>query len=211
MKNTIDELYDLLVQSDLHNNQLKSCLKQKIIEMGVPRFVREIATPLSEKVGNKWEEKEITLFMEHFYTSQMNAVLNDFILQNGSTNRCEMPKILVCTTVGETHLLGCTLVQALLCDRGAVCINLGTELPIVEIIRATEYYQPSVLGLSFSSVFNKRLMVAVINQIREKLSPNVELWVGGQGIKNISVTSNAKVLIDVDEILEAYDCLLKKI
>lgn len=72
-------------------------------------------------------------------------------------------------------------------------------------------YQPSVLGLSFSSVFNKRLMVAVINQIREKLSPNVELWVGGQGIKNISVTSNAKVLIDVDEILEAYDCLLKKI
>ena len=208
MKKTIDEIYHLLIQSDLSNNQLKPYLKKELTEIGIKRFIQEIAEPLGVKVGEKWDNKEITLFIEHFYSSQMNAILNEFVLQNESICKHDNPKILLCTTVGEKHLLGCTLINALLSQQGAFCINLGSELPIVEIIRAVNYYQPNILGLSFSSFFNKRLMIAVVNQIREKMPSNVELWIGGKGAENTNIHS-AKVLISVDEILKSYSNILK--
>ena len=51
-------------------------------------------------------------------------------------------------------------------------------------------------------------MIAVVNQIREKMPSNVELWIGGKGAENTNIHS-AKVLISVDEILKSYSNILK--
>ena len=71
------------------------------------------------------------------------------------------------TLTGEAHGLGLLMVECLLALQGARCINLGTQMPVLEVVRATQAHGPHVVGLSFSSSFPARLapdLVAVAHR-----------------------------------------------
>ena len=200
----VNAIFSLLMTGQQDNCEFQLQLKEKVNELGVTQFIGEVATPLGGLVGEKWQENKTHIFIEHFYTSQMNQLLNDLILHNESIYQLGTPKVLLCTVMGERHALGSSMAQALLCNQGAFCINLGSELPISEIVNAVAYYQMNVVGLSFSVVFNKRMMISIVKQLREKLPAHIELWIGGSGAKSLTHIANIKVLISVDEIIEAY-------
>lgn len=200
----VNAIFGLLMRGQQDDYKFQLQLKEKVNELGVKQFISDVATPLGILVGKKWQENKAYIFVQHFYTSQMNGLLNDLILHNESIYQLGTPKVLLCTVTGEKHTLGSLMAQAILCSQGAFCINLGSELPISEIVNAATYYQMNVVGLSFSTVFNKRMMISIVKQLRDKLPSNIELWIGGSGAKSLIRIANIKVLISADEIIEAY-------
>lgn len=195
-----------LLSSSQQLNELKYQLHTKIDEIGVVSFIRDIATPLGILVGEKWQTNQLPVFVEHLYAAQMNEVLNTIIVHNDAIYHAGTPKVLLCTVTGERHTLGNMMVQALLCSEKAFCLNLG-ELSVTEIIHAASYYEINVVGISFSVMFNKRMMHAMVTQLRKNLSHKTELWIGGGGIRHhhlLNPINNIKVLDKVDDILSAY-------
>jgi methanogenic corrinoid protein MtbC1 len=163
---------------------LQNVLREKLQALGIHEFITEIAQPLSIAIGEKWEEGTINVFMEHFYTQQLDSLLNNFIINSELNSRENIPRVLLTTLSGEKHRLGLTMVQALLCAENVFCVNLGVEMPRSEIINAIAVYNINILGLSFSSAFPKRMMNSALLQLRSKIPAEIDLWIGGGGIQS---------------------------
>ncbi len=208
MKNSdfIDYVLQILMSNEKNQN-LYTILNEKLQELGIVEFIEQVAQPLTAAVGEKWFDSSIDVFDEHFYTQQMNAVLNNWVADYLSNeNNINYPRMLLTTLSGEKHGLGLAMVQAVLCTQNVFCINLGTELPISEFDKVIRNYKINIVGLSFSLFFPKRIIVAGTNQLRSMLPPEVELWVGGEGVKNIQEFSpEVKKLFSPHEILTALN------
>lgn len=208
MKNSdfIEDVLQILMSNEKNQNVVYRILNEKLQELGIVEFIEQIAQPLTTSVGEKWFDSSIDIFVEHLYTQQMNAVLNNWIADYLSKENTNCPRMLLTTLSGEKHSLGLAMVQAILCTQNVFCINLGTELPISEFDKVIQRHKINIVGLSFSVFFPKRIMVAGINQLRAMLPPEVELWVGGDGVKNVQELSpDVKKLFSPHEILLALN------
>ena len=71
------------------------------------------------------------------------------------------------------------MAQALLALSGCQCISLGLQTPLNEMVAAVHSQRADVLALSFSSYASRKDVVDNLQQLREQLPPQVEIWVGG--------------------------------
>jgi methanogenic corrinoid protein MtbC1 len=199
----IDDILNLLVLHDV--KKLRKILDKKLKKLGVFDFVEQIAQPLTVLVGEKWADGSISIFTEHCYTEQMSQVLNSV---EPSKFECDetLPRILLATLSGERHTLGLDMVKALLSEQKACCINLGAEVPLLEIPQAAINYKVNVVGLSFSSSFPKRAINESLKKLRANLPENIALWIGGTGAKHLTkLPENVETSCSVAEILAVFE------
>jgi hypothetical protein len=194
-----------LLMANEKNQELYCILNEKLQACGIVEFIEQVAQPLTTAVGEKWLSGSMDIFIEHFYTQTINEVLNNWVAYylNNESN-INGPRVLLTTLSGEKHGLGLAMVQAILCTQKVFCMNLGTELPISEFDKVIRHYKINIIGLSFSSFFPKRIIPAGINQLRSVLPPEIELWIGGEGVKGVQELPNeVKILFSPQDILSA--------
>ncbi len=213
-QNLVNELHVLLLESQVNSSailQFSHLMREKLKEIGLARFVEEVAMPLGEIIGDSLEQCQLSVFMEHSYTVLMVELLSEFILQEKKNvyEKQEL-KILLSSFSGEKHILGLFMVEASLCEAGAFCINLGAELPVHEIVNAAYNYEVDVIGITISNFFNKRLAKSLIKEIRSTFPPHIEIWVSGSGANFVDGIPSVKVLTDSTSLLTAYQDTKKK-
>ena len=208
----VNHILTLLMQHQQGDNAFKSILRQKANEIGIVKFIEEVAHPLGVAVGEKWFQGEMNVFIERYYSTQISEILNDLIVENDVHAQPKQPRILLGTLSGEKHILGLTMTQTLLCAQGAFCINLGAELPPSEFVDAVEYFKSNVVGFSFSPVFPKRMMSSLLRQLRTDLPIEIEIWVGGKGTQELEENIDGiSIMNTVDEIIVAYQSTLYRL
>jgi DNA-binding transcriptional MerR regulator/methylmalonyl-CoA mutase cobalamin-binding subunit len=178
----IEDIIGLLISHDVKT--IRTILEKKLKKLGAFHFVENIAQPLTFLVGEKWANGSISVFSSHCYTQLMSQVLNTVQPANFQWDD-NLPRILLTTLSGERHTLGLDMVKAILSEQKAYCINLGAELPLLEIPQAARNYEVNVVGLSFSSSFSKRAINESLKKLRADLPENIGLWVGGTGASQL--------------------------
>jgi cobalamin-dependent methionine synthase I len=134
----------------------------------------------------------------------MSLILTNAAIRKERDSK-NIPRILLTTLSGEKHTLGLAMVQALLFNENACCINLGAELPLSEFQKAAKDYHVNIVGLSFSSAFPKRTMLPALTELRRNLPAEIDLWIGGTGAKQISVLPDGiQALYSPSEIIAAF-------
>jgi methanogenic corrinoid protein MtbC1 len=199
----IEDVINLLISHEI--KKLRKILEKKLKKLGVFDFVEQVAQPLTVAVGEKWADGVISVFSEHCYTEQMSQVLNNVETSNF---KCDdtMPRILLTTLSGERHTLGLDMVKALLTEQQACCINLGAELPLLEIPQAAIFYNVNIVGLSFSTSFPKRAMFQSLEKLRADLPENIALWIGGTGARQLTKLPNGiDISCSTAEILAVFE------
>jgi MerR family transcriptional regulator, light-induced transcriptional regulator len=83
----------------------------------------------------------------------------------------------------------------LLALEGAVCIPLGTQMPLTEIGRAAHAHQVDIVALSFSAAFPRRQLGAVLQPLRQLLASHVALWAGGAGVAGLVTSEPGQQLL----------------
>lgn len=176
--NELEALLALIKQHDAAGYVY--ALQQKLAREGLMHFVQDIVAPLTYQVGLAWEEGRFEVFEEHLFTELSKRVLRQAIaaLPRGQGS----PRILLTSVPEEQHILGLLMVEAVLALEGAECIPLGTQMPLLEISRAAVAHQVDIVALSFSSAFPGRQIPGLLQQLRQLLPPDVELWAGGGGM-----------------------------
>jgi len=195
----LEELLAMIKQHDAATYQ--QAMQQRLARQGLQRFVQDTVAPLTQQVGEHWEDGRFEVFEEHLFTELTKRLLRQAIatLPGGPRG----PRVLLTSVPEEAHLLGLLMVEALFALEGAECIPLGTQMPLLEIGRAAEAHQADIVALSFSAAFPQRQIPSLLQQLRLVLPKNTELWAGGAGVARIAKTDDADLLTTLDEALGA--------
>jgi methanogenic corrinoid protein MtbC1 len=177
-------------------------LSQLLLQRGLQQFVMSVLAPLNTAVGDAWARGDITTFDEHLYTESVHAVLR--VVLAGMRPAGERPRVLLTTLPQEQHGLGLLMVEALLTSENARCISLGTQTPLSDIVGAADAHRADVVGLSFSESFPTRLAMACIRSLRNALTPDVEMWIGGRATARLgSLPEGVTRILTLEELLPA--------
>jgi DNA-binding transcriptional MerR regulator/methylmalonyl-CoA mutase cobalamin-binding subunit len=197
----LDEALGLLVTHQIKN--LRVLLEKQLKKIGIFAFIEEVAAPLTIAVGDNWANGTLSVFAEHCYSAQLYTLLTSVINTKPAPN--DTPVILLATLSGEKHTLGLVMVQALLFEQGAYCINLGSELPLIEFPKAVSHYHANIVGLSFSIAFPKRIILSALVELRANLHPEISLWIGGTGVKQLdTMPVGVQEFTTATEVITAY-------
>lgn len=153
-------------------------LQAALAELGLERFVLELATPLSRGVGEAWARGELDVAQEHLYTEQLQNLLRAHLTQLPSVTGA--PRVLLTTVPGEEHTLGLLCAQCLLAGRNAACTSLGAQTPLADIRQTLHSGRYDVLLLAFSSSFLARRAMTTLQELASSLPPGCEIWAAGR-------------------------------
>ena len=199
-RDVIDDavLEELLTQIKQHDaNRYVNALQQRLSREGLQRFVQDIIAPLTERVGNAWENGRFEVFEEHLFTELTKRVLRQAI---GTLPRSAgAPRVVLTTVPDEEHILGLLMVEALLSLEGAECIPLGVQMPLLEIGRAAQAHQADIVVLSFSIAFPSRRIPNLLHQLREILPDDVALWIGGGGVTRVTPPKGVQLFSTLEQ------------
>ena len=173
------DVQDLIAITKTHDvDELRRQLGQRLLRLGLARFVSEVVAPLTHSIGEAWSRGEIEIYEEHLFTESMQVVLRNAISTIPKPG--DRPRVLLTTFPSELHGMGLLMVEALLALEGCRCISLGTQTPVWDIVLAATSQDIDIVALSFSPIMNPNLVVDGLNELRAKLPRSVEIWAGGR-------------------------------
>lgn len=171
-------IFDLLLAYRLA--ELHRYFEYRLLELGLRRFVIEFLAPLSKAVGLAWASGELPVRCEHLYSQ----VAMSFLHAKQAAVRtagAPGPKAVLATVTGESHALGILAVEAVLATLEVDCVQLGSDVPLLEVAAAARESGADIVALSFTSWFPRNNALHAVRTLRAALPADTALWVGGQG------------------------------
>jgi MerR family transcriptional regulator, light-induced transcriptional regulator len=175
------ELIALASSGDI--NALNAALEQALTRDGLRSFVLDTFAPLTTAVGELWAGGKLQVFEEHLLTRHLVQFL-DVAMSRVGRSRGD-PQVLLATLPGEQHSLGLLMAEALLIHAGRATLNLGTEVPLDQIVAAAERSGVKTVALSFSACYARGSVRDDLEEVAERLPPSVEVWIGGAGVQRL--------------------------
>ncbi len=182
---------------------LRQLLYRELMRQGIQRFVQDTLTPLNHAIGEAWACGELSIHEEHVYSEAVQGLLRDTIAKLSDYQGT--PRVLLTTLPDEQHGLGLLMLAAVLSLRGAYCISLGTQTPVQDIVEAAEAHRADVVALSFSNAYPQRRILPALEELRQRLDGEVEVWAGGAGCARLhsAPSTNFQLMPDIDQTLVA--------
>jgi methanogenic corrinoid protein MtbC1 len=182
---------------------LRQLLYRELMRQGIRRFVQDTLTPLNHAIGEAWACGELGIHEEHLYSEAVQGLLRETIAKLADNQG--RPRVLMTTLPDEQHGLGLLMLAALLSLRGAYCISLGIQTPVQDIVEAAQAHRADVVALSFSNAYPQRRIMPALEELRQRLDGEVEVWAGGAGCARLHTASvnNIQLMADIDQTLTA--------
>lgn len=158
---------------------LRRALTQAQLRLGLGRFVTEVLTPLNTLIGDAWMRGQLEIFEEHLYTESLAVVLRSAISSVPLPDTAALPRVLLTTFPNEPHGIGLLMAEALFLLDGCQCVSLGPQTPIWDIVLAATAQRADIVALAFTAVLSPAIVTEGLGELREKLPPSTEIWVGG--------------------------------
>ncbi len=163
--------------------QIESLLRRRYEQQGMKEFINTTVVPLLYTVGDLWVSGELQIFQEHFLTEQLNRFLNtEIAIMQKSAKK---PLVVLATLPGEEHTLGLLIVAAMLSAHGISIINLGGEVPMDQIVRATQQFNADIVGITFSGAYQYKNIRPHLVELRRQIPEAVDIWTGGEGVRRL--------------------------
>ena len=162
-------------------DKVRQTLQQRILRDGLGHVVDQLVAPLCALVGQAWMRGEVSVYQEHLFTETLQSVLREAIASVDASGQTlqQRPRVLLTTTPGEQHGLGLLMAECHFALESCTRFVLGTSTPIADIVLAVRQLRIEVLALSFSAYASRRDLLESLLQLREQLSADVQIWVGG--------------------------------
>lgn len=172
----LEEAIQLLQRYD--EAGLRTHLSRMLMRLGLQRFVIDFVARLNELVGDAWSRGQIAVGQEHIYAEQIQQLLRQGIgsIPPGG----QQPGVMLATLPGEQHQLGLLMAHICLAAEGARCISFGVQTPAWDIVQAVRRQGVEVVGISFSEALRLNVAYDMLEDLRDRLPGDVEVWAGGK-------------------------------
>ncbi len=191
----LDELLDAVERLDAR--ELERLLTVQFHLLGPQSFARRVADPLLAEIGQRWVRGEIEIAAEHLATSMLRTILGLALRTSSSAERD--PPILVTTPPSERHELGALIAAVAAVAAGGNAVYLGPEMPLEDLTAAVRRLDAAVVALSVVQL-ERGAGESFIRELRERLGPEVEIWLGGAGASELANVSGVAVVDSLEDL-----------
>jgi methanogenic corrinoid protein MtbC1 len=133
------------------------------------------------RVGELWENNQITVANEHLSTSITESLLNLAYPSIFARERIGRKAVISCAA-NELHQIGGKMVADIFELNGWDGYFLGANTPFEETVRFVHDVQPDVVGFSLSILSNLDHLKRAIEALRSDF-PYMDLLIGGQAFR----------------------------
>lgn len=182
----IDYLISLLLNSQ--TEQLSRRLDYWQLRYGLEIFVLRFLPELLAAIGHAWQCDALMVHHEHWLSELLQNKLR-ISLDRLPQPSLDKPKLLLTTLPGEQHGLVLLMLENIARLLSFPAINLGVQTPVSTIMQAVEAHQVDILCLSVAESTNVSILDEQLQRLMQQLPPQVSLYVGGEGIKRLSLPS----------------------
>lgn len=157
--------------------EIEETLELAVQEFGQFIFLKEIIEPILIRVGELWTKGELRVSHEHFIA----AVIKNTLINLMSANKVssDAKSIILATTSGELHEMGCLIGGVIASSFGLKTVYLGTSLPAEEIIFSTKRSNAVIVFLGLVYPVNKEETSSIIKRINKYTDLNCNIVVAG--------------------------------
>jgi MerR family transcriptional regulator, light-induced transcriptional regulator len=188
---------------------VRQSLYRELLRHGIEHFVLDTLAPLNFVVGEAWARGELGIHEEHVYTEAVQGLLREATSRTSDVHAS--PRVLLTTLPEEQHGLGILMLAALLTQRDAYCISLGTQMPVQDIVEAVQAHRIDIVVLSFSSAYPQRRIAPALTELRQRLAPDSEIWAGGAGCARLhSPMAGIFPMLELEQALMALEAWREK-
>ena len=187
---------------DYDDDQLLNSFHSKWGSSGGLVFISDYVAPFLERVGNAWEENELSISHEHFATE----CLVGFIIEKWRQMniRKKGPGVLITTLPGDPYNLGILMCSVVTSVTNSKIIYLGNDTPVEEIIRVAKHDKPRVIALSISHSMSTEFAEDCLFKLRSEVNKKSLIITGGKGSpRNVSGINH------LSDFRKYYDLLLE--
>jgi MerR family transcriptional regulator, light-induced transcriptional regulator len=176
LKRLRQETFDYLTNGDLES--LLRIYDTHVNLFGIVEFCEKILKHAMYQIGDLWEKKQLAIAAEHIASNVAHSFVK--ILNEKLAKPPTKQKILICTPAGESHNLGCNVLESYLRSRAFSVFNISPSVPSDEIIRTIKENSPNVILVSITLDENIQTGKKLVKKIREKFS--IPVFVGGRAL-----------------------------
>ncbi len=157
---------------------LRRAMTRTLLRVGLDRFVVDVAVPLLHEIGNAWSRGEMAIYEEHLCSEMLETTLRAALASSPVPPPGSRPRLLLTTLPGEQHSLGLLMAEILCSVEGCVCINLGSQTPLPELLRAVDVYDIDAVAISVSAASQWHHVADTLSELRALLPGKVGIWAG---------------------------------
>ncbi|MEB1806881.1 MAG: MerR family transcriptional regulator [Bacillaceae bacterium] len=182
-----DEILEALLQ--FRENKAHELMNQAFSLFNVEKVTIEILGPLLVRVGDMWEQGDITVAHEHFISSFLRTKIGN-IFQSFPVDGY-LPKVVAVCGPQEKHELGLLIFTLFLRRKGFEVVYLGGGIPerdvelVIKEVSAKFFFTSCTLSLNLSSTF------ALIDHLEETFEDLI-IGVGGTALSYMSEKDDQK-------------------
>lgn len=191
----LDEIFSALDRLD--GVETQRLLSLQLSALGPVRFAREFACPLVREIGERWATERIGVPAEHLATGVLRSMLGS-ALQPSAASQLG-PRIVFATPTGERHELGLQMAALTALGAGASPVYLGAELPVEDLVAATETTGASALALSLVTIPVAQA-TRTVSALRGGLADEVRLWLGGSGASDLELPDAVEYIKSLEDL-----------
>lgn len=162
-------------------DELEQLLARELARRGAAGFATDTVAPLAQAMGAAWARGELGVYQEHRCSAILARLLGAAAMAPRPPTPPDAPRILFATPPEELHVLGLLMIEAVLREHGAYCINLGPQTSIGEAVLAAQAYRADIVCLSFSAAYPERRVRPWLKELRARLPAALPIWAGGAG------------------------------
>ncbi len=202
LKKLRKETFDNLTNGDL--DALLKTYDTYANSIGIVDFYENILKHVMYQIGDLWEKKQLAVATEHVASNVAHSFVK--ILNEKLAKSSTKQKILICTPPGESHTLGCNMLESYLCTRGFNVFNISPSIPTEEIISFIKRNSPDAVLVSITLDDNILSGKRLVGKIKERFK--IPVFVGGRALlgktnmefetteaQNLNMPELAKMLI----------------
>jgi len=200
---TDDDKMDALIFAMLELNEYKfnKILDHNIAERGFESTMNDLIYPFMDKLSMMWMAGSIKGAHENFVASMIRRKTIIAIDEFSTKHNPNAPRFLLYLPKGETHELSLLFLHFLLKQIGATVINLGTQVPLIDVLEGQKICKADYVFTLFNDSFSETPLQPYIAEIGKHLTDCTMLISGYQTVvQNIKPQSNVITLSGINEV-----------
>jgi len=213
MKRLVSELSEVSIKTEDYLDSLMFAMLEldeykfnKIIEhnissKGFEVTMNDVVYPLMEKLSMMWIAGSIKSVHENFVANIIRRKTIVAIDNKTRENHPEAKRYLIYLPEGESHELSLLFLHFLLKDLGHNVINLGSEIPLIDVLEGQKIFKADYVFSLFNDSFSQSPLQPYINELSRHL-PNCKVLISGYqtAIQNLELPENVSSLRSISDV-----------
>ncbi|BCB04561.1 MerR family transcriptional regulator [Bacillus sp. KH172YL63] len=175
-----DDLLKALLRFD--ETKAHEIINQSFAVYTIDKVVIDILGSLLVRIGDLWENGEITTAHEHFATSILRSRIG--IIMHSFPHNGILPKVVAVCGPGEWHELGLLIFTLYVRRKGFEVIYLGSSIKENDIDVVLDEVDPKFLFFSCTLMENTDHLLNLVSSLKEERE-NLNIGIGGFAVDHL--------------------------